>query len=203
MLNNFVEWTIHWADTDYGYLALFILAFAEASFFPVPPDVLLIALAIAQPMFSILFALICTVGSVIGGMFGYFVGLKGGKPVLQKFVKQKKIEIVHDYFQRYEGWAIAIAGFTPIPYKVFTIAAGVFYVDFKIFVLASIISRGARFFIIGIIIMLYGEGIKALMIKYMDIACIILVILIILGFYSVKYLLISRHSVKKTLSKDK
>jgi membrane protein YqaA with SNARE-associated domain len=192
MLKNLVKWTIHWANTPYGVWALFILAFAESSFFPVPPDLLLIALAIINPQNSLFYALVCTVGSVLGGMFGYLIGIKGGKPILERFVSKEKIRLVHDYFEKYEAWAIGIAGFTPIPYKIFTIAAGVFYINFKKFVLASIIGRGGRFFLVGTLILFFGKQIQNFLKEYFNIFSILFVLLLILGFYALKFIKIKK-----------
>ena len=115
------DWMLSWADSPYGVPALFGLALAESSFFPLPPDVLLIALALGNPVNAWWFATVATVGSVLGGALGYGIGLYGGRPVLKKIMGQERVDVVHDYFQRYESWAILIAGFTPIPYKIFTI----------------------------------------------------------------------------------
>ena len=169
-----------------GPLGLFLLSFAESSFFPVPPDILLIALALARPETSFILALITTIGSVLGAIFGYFIGLKGGRPVLEKFISKDRISLVHEYFNRYEAWAIGIAGFTPIPYKIFTISAGVFYINFTRFVLVSILSRGARFFLVGTAIFMFGDRIKFYLEKYFNIFSIAFVLLIILGFLALK-----------------
>jgi membrane protein YqaA with SNARE-associated domain len=191
-LKGLIDWTLHWANTPYGPLALFVIAFAESSFFPVPPDILLITLGLIKPSFALYLAAITTIGSVLGGMFGYFIGIKGGKPILERLVKKEKILIVHNYFEKYEAWAIFIAGFTPIPYKVFTIAAGVFYIDFKRFVLASILGRGGRFFIVATLIMFFGDQIKSLISKYFNIFSIIFVVLLILGFYCLRHIPIKK-----------
>lgn len=188
MIEKLVNWTISWALTPYGPLALFIIAFAESSFFPVPPDVLLIALGLLSPENVFLFALICSIGSVTGGMFGYFLGIRGGRPLLEKMFKKDKIEKAHELFQKYEVWAIGIAAFTPVPYKVFTIAAGVFYIDFKKFVLVSIIGRSCRFFIVAGFIALFGEQIKHFLEKYFELVTIGFVILIFLGFYAIRHI---------------
>ena len=188
MIENLIAWTVHWAQTPYGTLALFLLAFAESSFFPIPPDVLMISLALINPVLSLFYALVTLAGSVLGGMFGYFLGIKGGKPLLERFFKKEKIELVHNYFQKYEAWAIVIAGFTPIPYKVFTIAAGVFYVNFKTFVLASIVGRGGRFFLVGLSILFFGEEIKVFLHRYFDLISIVFVVLLLGGFFILKKL---------------
>lgn len=186
MIENLINWTLHWANTPYGIYALFILAFAESSFFPIPPDLLLITLSLLNPKISLFYALTSTFGSVLGGMFGYFIGFFGGRPIGERFFKKEKIELVHNYFQKYEAWAIFIAAFTPIPYKVFTIAAGIFYINFFKFVIASILGRGGRFFIVGILIMFFGERVKGIIKGNFEAFTIIFTLLLIAGFYFLK-----------------
>lgn len=178
LVNNLIQWTEK-VFAPLGSFGLFILAFMESSFFPIPPDLLLIVLVLADPSKAMFYALVCTLGSVIGGMFGYFIGLKGGLPILHKFVKEKKIRKVHYYFNKYEAWAVGIAGFTPLPYKVFTISAGVFYINFKKFVLASIIGRGGRFFLEATLLMMYGQAMVNFINDYFGILSIVGVIILI------------------------
>jgi len=138
-------------------LNLAILSFIEAIFFPVPPDTLLIPLALSDREQALLWAAVATIASVTGAAVGYVVGLKGGRPLLLRFASAETTKKVEKMFRRYDVWAIGIAGFTPIPYKVFAIAAGVFALNFRRFLLASIFSRGARFSIEALLIMLYGQ----------------------------------------------
>ncbi len=192
ILKKLYDWVLHWAYTPYGLPALFILAFAESSFFPIPPDVLLIALSLSIPEKSFKFAFYCTIGSVLGGSFGYFIGLKFweiSKLIIFKYIEKDTFELVRNYFINYEAWAIAIAGFTPIPYKVFTISAGFFRVNFPIFIIASLLSRGARFFLVSFLIYKFGEKIKNFIDKYFNLLTILFVILIILGFIFIKKLI--------------
>ena len=166
-LRSLYDWVLSWAESPYGGVALFVLAFAESSFFPVPPDVLLIALCMGAPRQWWRFALICSAGSVIGGMFGYFIGYKlydvVGEVILNfvgKLSGQDPIflrDTAQHYFDTYGAWAVGIAGFTPVPYKVFTITAGFFRMSFIPFVIASALSRSARFFIVGGLIGLLFE----------------------------------------------
>jgi len=184
-------WMLGWADSPYGGVALFGLAFAESSFFPIPPDVLLIAMGLSHPENSLVYAAICTAGSVCGGMFGYGIGRVGGKPLLDRFVSPEKTTRIHNYFERYEAWAIGIAGFTPVPYKVFTISAGAFWINFPRFVLVSFLSRGARFVIVGGLIALYGEAVRHLIERYFNVLTVAFVILLLGGFW-----LTHRHGKK-------
>ncbi len=153
MVRRLYDWILYWAQTPYGTWALFLLAFCESSFFPIPPDILLIALAVAVPKKSLKYALICSAGSVLGGCFGYLIGWQFmasiGSPIVDFYGLGTKVEYIGALYNKYDAWAVGIAGFTPIPYKVFTIAAGVFKINFSVFVLTSLVSRSARFFIVG------------------------------------------------------
>lgn len=181
-----MQWVTHFAYTPYGTWALFALAFAESSFFPIPPDVLLMALAVAHPAQSLWFALVCSLASVLGGMFGYWLGLKGGRPLLYKLFKEEKIRVVESYYQRWDVWAVGAAGLTPLPYKVFTIAAGVFKLNFLRFVIASVVSRGVRFFAVGILFWLYGESIQGFIKEYFGWLTLAFFICLVGGFYAIK-----------------
>ena len=185
-LRDLALWVAHWANTPFGPLALFAIAFAESSFFPIPPDVLLIALALLNPEKAMFYALICSLGSVSGAVFGYILGLKGGRPLLRKLFSLEKVALVEAYYKKYDVWAVGIAGFTPIPYKVFTISAGVFDLDFKRFLLASVVSRSGRFFIVAGFIALFGAAIKPILTKYFNLITIIFVVLLFGGFYVIR-----------------
>lgn len=146
-----------------GEIGLFALAFMESSFFPIPPDFILIPMCLARPEEALIYAAIATAGSAIGGMFGYLIGKFGGRPALNFFFKkqQEKILEVEKLYNKYGVWAVGAAAFTPIPYKIFTIASGVFKMNLLGFSLVSIIGRGMRFFIVATALMLFGEKIKA------------------------------------------
>lgn len=192
ILKRLYDWVLHWAETPYGTPALFILAFTESSFFPVPPDVLLIALGLSLPRRAFRYALFCSIASVAGGIFGFLIGLKFwqiGSAILFKYIDSRTFEEVRHYFQNYEAWAVAIAGFTPIPYKVFTISAGFFRVDFSVFVIASAISRAARFFLISGLIYFFGPSIKNFIDRYFNLLTLIFTGLLIGGFLLLKFVL--------------
>ena len=182
ILRHLVEWVVAWAESPYGPAALFVISFAESSFFPVPPDVLLIALSIANPPTALVFALVCMIGSVLGGMLGHQIGRRGGRPVAIKLFGEEKIMLVQRLYQRYDVWAILIAAFTPIPYKVFSISAGVFELDFGRFVIASAIGRGARFFLVGGLIFAFGETIQYYLSQYFELAVTLFAVLFVAGF---------------------
>jgi membrane protein YqaA with SNARE-associated domain len=187
------DWTIGWADRPGGTWALFVLAFAESSFFPIPPDVLLMALCIGWPRRSLWFAAVCTVGSVLGGIAGYFIGYElfeqVGRPVLEAYGVMDKFDWVGAQYRENLVLALGTAGFTPVPYKVFTIAGGAFQVPFLPFVLVSIVSRGARFFLVAGLIRIFGPAIKQFIDRYFNLLTIVFVVLLVLGFVVVKLVL--------------
>lgn len=187
-LRALYDWTVAWAGSPYGAWALGAIAFAESSVFPVPPDVLLIALCLGNPDGAFGYAAAATSGSVLGGMAGYGIGYGGGRPIMERLFSPAKVRRVHDAFQRHEAWAVAIAGFTPIPYKVFTIGAGVFYVDFKVFVLASVLSRGARFFLVAGLLYAYGAPIRAFLERYFEALTVVFVVLLLGGVLALRRL---------------
>ncbi len=192
MLRKFYDWVLHWAETPYAEPALFFIAFAESSFFPIPPDVLLIALAISIPAKSFRYALICSIGSVFGGAFGYLIGYglwEGvGQPIFEFYGYMDKYEWIREKYNIYNAWAVSVAGFTPVPYKVFTIAAGACHINFVVFVVASALSRAARFFLVGALIRAYGEPIRGFIEKYLNALTVVFVVLLIGGFILVKWL---------------
>lgn len=196
MLTELVNWTTQ-TFAPLGLIGLFILAFMESSFFPVPPDVLIIVLTLNNPSNYLLFALIAMIGSVLGSLLGYLIGVIGKEAILKRFVSETKIQKVHSLFKKYDYWAILIAAFTPIPYKVFTIAAGVFKVKIRGMLLASIIGRGLRFFIVALLTAKFGELMVKTFDKYLLYITIIgLIILIIL-------LILNRKKIKEKFSKVK
>lgn len=192
-LRRLYQWVLHWAETPYGTPALFLLAFSESSFFPVPPDLLLIALAISIPARAFWYSSVCSVASVLGGAFGYLIGLEFmdlvGFKIIEFYGAMDKFEYVRELFIKYDFWAIFTAGFTPIPYKVFTIAAGAFDMSFPKFCLASLLSRSARFFLVGALIWKFGEPIKGFIDRYFNLLSLLFVILLIGGFLVIKMLI--------------
>jgi membrane protein YqaA with SNARE-associated domain len=173
------------AMMPYPGLWLFLLAFAESSFFPIPPDVLLITLGVAAPERAIWYGLICSLGSVLGGMVGYGIGLYGGRPLLYKVFSENKIHAVERLYDRYNAWATGVAGLTPIPYKVFTIAGGAFKINFKVFVLASVASRSLRFMAEGVLLFVFGESIRGFLFQWFNWLSIAFVVLLVGGFWLV------------------
>ncbi|MGL1932746.1 MAG: DedA family protein [Desulfotalea sp.] len=181
---------MEWISKPFGIWVLFLIAFVESSIFPIPPDVFLIALCVALPKKSFKFAAVCTLGSVLGGMFGYGLGFwfmdSLGQMIMELYSLADKYQQVQAFYQKYDVWAVGAAGFTPIPYKLFTISAGFFQLDFFAFVLVSIVSRAARFFLVAVLIWKFGAPIKIFIEKYFNILCSAFLILLCLGFFVVK-----------------
>jgi membrane protein YqaA with SNARE-associated domain len=166
---------------------LFLLAFAESSFFPIPPDVLLVTLGVATPERAIWYGFICSLGSILGGVVGYGIGLYGGRPLLFKIFSLNKIRAVERLYDRYNAWATGVAGLTPIPYKVFTIAGGAFKINFKVFVLASVVSRSLRFMAEGVLLFIFGESIRGFLFRWFNWISIAFVVLLVGGFWLVHH----------------
>lgn len=192
IVRRLYNWILHWADTPWGGVALFVLAFAESSFFPIPPDVLLIALCLGAPKKSMKYALICMVGSVCGAMLGYGIGHWAWDGVMSDWFipavfSQESFDSVGGMYDQWNFWAVFTAGFTPIPYKLFTIAAGAFNINFIMFIVASIVGRGARFFLVAFLIYKFGPSIKGFIDKYFNLIAIAFTVLLVGGFVLIKY----------------
>jgi len=192
LVRRLYDWVLSWSESPYGTAALFFLSFAESSFFPIPPDVLLIALVIGSRRRWAWFALVCTLGSVIGGMFGYLIGA-----TLMESVGFRIIAFYHaeDYFRRvetlyqlYDFWIVFAAAFTPIPYKVFTIASGVFSMNLLGFSMVSFFGRGLRFFIVAGLLYWFGPKIREVIDRYFNMLSFAFLVLLIVGFAVLKLL---------------
>jgi membrane protein YqaA with SNARE-associated domain len=193
LIRRLYDWVLHWAETPYGGPALFLLALVESSVFPVPPDVLLIALCIALPSRAWRFALLASAGSVLGGLIGYGIGW-GAWPVVNSFFfdyipgfTPAVFEKVQGLFAEYDFWVVFTAGFTPIPYKVITIGSGVFKINLPVFVIASLVSRSLRFFLVAWLLRRYGPGMRDFIDRYFNLLSIVFVLLLVGGFLLLKY----------------
>lgn len=191
-LRKLYYWTLHWAATPYALPALVVLSFAESSFFPVPPDVLLIALCFCNPHRWFSLAVWCTLASVAGGLLGYFIGWglweAVGLPIVRMYHGEAVVETVRVWYENYGFFGVLVAAVTPIPYKVFTIASGMMRFDLAQFVLASVLGRAMRFFLVAGLIRLFGARVKPFMERHFELAASLLVVLAILGFVAIKYL---------------
>ncbi|VAW11705.1 FIG139438: lipoprotein B [hydrothermal vent metagenome] len=185
---NIRSWALRHAEGPHSKFWLSALSFSEASFFPIPPDVLLIAILLANKARQWLYyAFLTTLFSVLGGVLGYGIGYfffdLFGQQVISFYGLQSQFVYLKDIFNDTTFWAIFAAAFTPIPYKIFTITAGLFNVNFIVFLIASILGRGIRFFAIGFILKHYGEKIANVLYKYFNIfSFVTLLILIILAY---------------------
>jgi len=188
-------WVLSWAETRYGTPALFALAFAESSFFPIPPDVLQLALSLSRPKRSFLYAGVNALGSVLGAVLGWYIGyalwegLQGFFYDYVPGVTAENFAKVQAGYDEHAFLAILGAAFTPIPFKVFTIASGVFDVSLGTLLLASAIGRSARFMMVAAAIFFFGPKVKDLLEKYFEVITFGLLALLIAGFVAIKYLL--------------
>jgi membrane protein YqaA with SNARE-associated domain len=192
-LRGLYDWTMHWAETPQSLVALFLIAFAESSFFPVPPDVLLIAIVAAAPAKWLRAALVCTVGSVLGALLGYAIGhglmATLGQAIVDFYHAQRHWDRVVELYNGTWGiWFLAGAAFTPIPYKVATIAAGATEMPLVPFVLVSILGRGARFFLVAAILRVFGAPVRRTLERNFDLAALAFLVLLVGGFLVIKLL---------------
>ena len=193
IIRGLYNWTISWAERPGGTWALFFIAFAESSFFPIPPDVLLLALVFGARKKWAKYALVCTAGSVIGGIFGWWIGWglseSLAQPMLNFFDSSGAVQAkIQSWYAAYGFWGILIAAITPIPYKVFTIASGLFHYSLPMLIVASTIGRGFRFFVVAGVIRIFGPRIRPHIEKHLEIWSIIFGALLVGGLIAVKFL---------------
>ncbi|MFH2204063.1 MAG: YqaA family protein [Elusimicrobiota bacterium] len=190
LIKQLYQWTLGLAEKPYGKWGLFGVAFAESSFFPIPPDILLIPLCLGKPRSSLWIALICALGSTLGGMFGYFIGYAFfetvGRPILEFYHAMKTFEYLVTQYQQNAFFIVFTAAFTPIPYKAITITAGVAKISFLPFVLASSIGRSLRFFLVAGLILVFGEKVRTFIDKYFEWLTIAFTVLLLGGFLLLK-----------------
>ena len=201
-LKNIYEWILNLANTPYGPIALFLLSFVEASFFPIPPDVLLIALVLGCRVHALKFALICSIGSILGAIIGYGIGNllwwdKGSYTIIANLFFNHIPGFTEILFQKmqlqYKQYGFIIiftAGFTPIPFKIITISSGAFKIPLHLFIAATAISRSARFFIVSLLIYRYGKKIENFINSYFNYVSILFVIILFFSYYLIKYFVV-------------
>ena len=191
VIRRMYDWVIGWADAPYGLWALFFIAFIESSVFLIPPDVLLLALAFGAPKKSFKFAIVCAVGSVLGAVGGYFIGQffydSIGIWVVETYGLSAKMKVVEKLYNDNAFMALLAAGFTPIPFKVFTIASGMMKIPLSTLVLASAISRTGRFILVAAFVFFLGEKARVYIEKYFELLTIAFTIALIGGFVLLKY----------------
>ena len=193
MLRKLYDWTLNLAAHKHALLALALLSFVESSIFPIPPDILLIPMVLAMRDRAWLVAGVCTVASVIGGMMGYGIGFfmyeQIGKPILDFYHYSLKLYEFQATYNQWGAWAVFFAGITPFPYKVITILSGMTGLSLPVFIIASIIARGMRFFIIAALLWKYGDAIRAFIERRLGLIFFLLVVLLLVGFVAVKFLI--------------
>lgn len=193
MLRRVYDWMIELAAHPKAPWALAIVSFAESSFFPIPPDVMLIPMAISERSKAWAYAAICTIASVLGGIAGYLIGYAlfeaVGEPILN-FYDPDKIawNKFKSLYEEWGFWIVFAAGFSPLPYKIFTIASGVVALNFPLFVVASAISRGGRFFLVSGLLYWFGPPIRTFIEKWLGLLTILFVVSLVAGFIAIKYL---------------
>ncbi len=166
----------------YGVYALAFNAFIEAIFFPIPPDILLITLCLTKPENSFFYAIVATLFSSLGGVVGYYVGYFGGKPLAERFFGEERVKKVHRLYESYESVIILLAGFSPLPYKLFTVTSGILFASLKKLFIFSLIGRGSRFFAEGALIYFFGEDVKNFALRNLNLISLIIGLLILVSF---------------------
>ena len=160
LLHDLADWVVRFATSDWAIIVLGVTSFFESIFFPIPPDPLLVGIAILQPHLAVWLGVLVTVTSVAGAVVGHWLGQRLGRPLLYRLFAEKKVQLVEDTFKRYGMLAIVVAAFTPLPYKLFAISAGALDLDRRTFVIASLVGRGTRFITLGALVYFYGESIE-------------------------------------------
>jgi membrane protein YqaA with SNARE-associated domain len=188
MFKRLYDWTLSLAESPRATWALGLIAFAESSFFPIPPDVILVPMTLAKPKKAWFYAGICTIASVTGGILGYYIGAALydtlGQWLIGLYGYAEKVDALRVFYDKW-GWAfILVKGFTPIPYKLVTIVSGLLGYNFFLFLLLSLITRGARFFVLAALINNFGEPIKRLLERHFAAFMLILLAIIVFGFWA-------------------
>lgn len=190
-MRKLYDWTVHWSKTPKAPGALFWISFIESSFFPIPPDVLLIAMTISNRHKWIRNAVIATLGSVAGALLGYLIGWGFyetlGKPIVDAYNMHATVDLLGRKYAENAFFVVFTAAFTPIPYKAITITAGLFHINLLTLVIASVIGRAGRFFIVAGALRLFGRRIESVIEKYFDILSVAFILLIAGGFYFLKH----------------
>ena len=191
-LRKIYDWTLKKSNHPRATWFLAIISFAESSFFPIPPDIILIPMAIANRLKAWTYAFICTLSSVAGGIFGYFIGYfffnSIGILIVSYYSLENQFSSFESYYKEFGFWIVLGAGFTPFPFKFITIASGLFNLNIVLFILVSLLARGSRFFLLAGLIKLFGEYIIKFIDKYFNLLAIIFFILLIGSFFVIKYL---------------
>ena len=191
-LKKLYNWTLDKANHKNAKWYLSLISFAESSFFPIPPDLLLIPMALASKTKAIFYAFICTFSSVLGGILGYTIGYffynTLGIYIVEFYHLENSFSVFEDYYKEFGILIVLGAGITPFPYKFITIASGVFGLNIFLFIIISIVGRGLRFYLIAILLYFFGEKIKLIIDKYFNILTIVFFILLVGSVFIIRFL---------------
>ncbi|MBJ3762922.1 DedA family protein [Maribius pontilimi] len=191
MIRRLYDWTLSLAAHPHAMWALAIVAFIESSVFPIPPDLLLIPMVIARPNRAFVIAALCTVSSVVGGLAGYWIGFglfeQVGRPVLEFYGKDARFDEFSQTYNAWGAWAVLIAGLTPFPFKVITVLSGATGLSLGVFLVASIVARGARFFIVAALLWKFGPAIRDFIERRLGLVFSACLVLLLGGFALVKF----------------
>jgi len=192
ILRQLYDWTLNKAKHPKATWFLFLVSFIESSFFPIPPDIILIPMILVNKLKAWWYAFICTISSVLGGLAGYCIGAffysTVGIIIINYYSLENQFDTFHFWYNKYGIWFVLAAGFTPFPYKFITIASGVFHLNLILFIISSFVSRGFRFFLLALLLKLFGKWIKIIIDKYFNILAILFFILFLGGFLILKFL---------------
>jgi membrane protein YqaA with SNARE-associated domain len=192
MMRRIYDWMMAKARSERAPHALFWVSFIESSFFPIPPDVMLIPMVIANRLKAWWYATVATIGSVIGGVAGYAIGYfffeQLGRPIIEFYGKAEGFAQFQSWFNEWGVWILIIKGMTPFPYKVLTITAGVAHMPILEFIAASILARAMRFYLVAGLLYFFGEPIREFIEKRLTLVTTVFVVLLVLGFVAIKYL---------------
>lgn len=186
------DYMLNLASRPNAMYFLFVVAFIESSFFPIPPDVMLIPMVLAAPSKAWRIATVATIASVLGGAFGYAIGVFFfdliARPILTFYGYMHQFDVFKDYYHEWGAWIVFGAGITPFPYKVVTIASGVVHLDFVVFMLASVVARGMRFYLVAWLLKKFGEPMKEYIEKNLGMLSILFLLLLLGGFACIKFI---------------
>ena len=187
LLGSATGWLVSWSDSPYAPLVLFAVSLFDSGALFFPPEPLLIAMSIAQPTSAPLYAAVATAASLMGASVPYLVGRLGGRPLAERFVRSERIETAEDYFKEHGAPTTFVAAFSPLPYPVFALAAGVGHLGYPVFILASLAGRGARFFGMGLLIYFFGPALRGFLEDYLGWASFMLGVFLVLAYVLIRY----------------
>lgn len=188
LIAELAGWVLSWGESPFSWVALFLVSFWDSSFLPVPPDGLMIILILADPRLALPIAALASIGSLLGAALGYWIGLRGGRPLVRRLINERRIRYVERKYQENDILAIMLACFTPLPYKVFAVGAGVCQINFRRFMLASAVGRSTRFLAVGLALFFFGDQIRELMEDYPAPIAIAFLVIFAVGLFVMRWI---------------